>query len=219
VEKFQLAMDFDGIVFDSPRFVEDFKQKVLIDNGVLPEVIGNYYSDSFAVPEGYTSKTHYLVVFVEEFLNWYAGCDVDAKKIKRDAESFLEDLSKYVFNDALELIKMVPKENRIIVSRGSFGWQPLKIEKSHASELFGRIFITNGKKSSVLKSLDRMVVFIDDKGNEVDEVKSVLPDVIGVVVNRTNGKYNHVESALYDLKVDDLKKVCSFIENWYNYRG
>ena len=213
-----IVFDFDGTVLDAPSFVKDFTSMVMEGNGIPKEVMKTFHDKSVPAPVGYTSKTHYMVESPEEFVDLYVSpqvsFNVDVQKIKADADAFLTNLCKYFFTDALELAILVPKENRFIVSRGIINWQNLKINRSNARSHFQEVSITMDKKSDIIKRLYEehgQIVFIDDRGKEVDEVKVIVSEAVCILINRSNGKHNSETSELCDFQVNNLNEAKDII--------
>lgn len=204
-------LDFDDVLFDARGFVEDFKC-LLRENGVSDELLSRYYSINMSRPEGYTSKTHFLVDNPSE-MERILNTDRVAE-IMHAWNALVDDLRAYVFSDAHTFLEEHCGDDLYLVTRGSDRWQKTKIYGCRIQHLFKKVVVVRGRKSDAIRHLCGGVsrdaidgCFVDDRRCEIDDVSVNLPRIRTFWLARPGGYHVAETCTTCDHVVRNLQEV------------
>jgi len=209
----KIFVDFDDVIFNTKEFVSDFK-KIFQDNGVSQEVFNKYYYGYPIKQKGGRLKKYdpwEHIRLIKKELN------IDVDKLKRDLIEFLNNAGAYVFHDVRGFLESFDKGGLYLISYGRTDFQGLKISKSGVAQYFRKIIITDRLKSEPIKRIvensDETMYFLEDRVEQIDDVKKNMPRIITILVKRKEGRYDDKRSEHCDHVVNDLKGALEVINS------
>jgi predicted phosphatase len=190
----KIFIDFDDVIFNTKQFKEDLTG-IFLSNGIDRELYEkNYYN-----PDDKRAVRTYDPA--EQIARLKKVASFDEGKILEDVELFLRDASKYVFPDVKDFITNFGNENVFILSYGDIDFQKKKISSSRITEYVGNIFVTDKLKAEMLEKIikegkitkDEKIFFLDDRTEQICDVKSRLGRIVTILVKRPEGRYRDME--------------------------
>ncbi|MFA6027450.1 MAG: hypothetical protein WC752_00805 [Patescibacteria group bacterium] len=120
--------------------------------------------------------------------------------------NILKNSNKYLYKDAIIFLRSIKNNKIILLSKGEPSLQEQKIINSGVKKYL-QIKTTDRPKVEFIKKIKNKenIIFINDRGKEIDEIKKVYPNVYVIWVRRTNGQYKNEPCKKYDKKVNNLK--------------
>jgi len=190
----KIFIDFDDVIFNTKQFKEDLKD-LFSAQGISPEVFGRYYrdpADNRAV-KTFNPWMHAALICGE------IGCD--AEKIGKAIDIFMGDISRYIFPDVPGFVDRAGKSNVCVVSFGNAEFQNKKIRNSQLEKYIKDVFVTEGAKCEVIAEVlrdekigkDKKIFFIDDRVEQIHEVKEKFPYIVTIFIKRPEGRYQEME--------------------------
>ena len=198
-----LILDFDGVLFDSEKFKEDYL-RIFSDAGIASDDVRIAYRAGRAHPKGY----HHV-------LTARTASHINAKELARRIQALLDTSPRYLYPDTKKFLQWCVRAGIIlaIVSRGP-AFQKKKIAASGITRSFKKItVIPKGPKSEAVHAIMRAhprhhATFVDDTAEVVDEVKQSLPTLTAVQMTR---RRRIQRSAVVDARVADFAGVMRII--------
>ena len=135
---------------------------------------------------------------------------------KQQQQKFLKILKnskKYLYKDAVKFLQQNHKStkgtkntNIFLLSKGQPSFQKIKI-KNCGMDKYAKIRTVPKSKINFIKKIKnkKNIIFINDRGKEIDEIKKAFQAVITVWIRRSNGYYRNESCKLYDKKINNLK--------------
>lgn len=116
----------------------------------------------------------------------------------------LKNSKKYLYKDSIPFLKKY--KNIILLSKGQPSFQKIKIKNCNMDK-YVKIKTVSKSKINFIKSIKnkKNIIFINDRGKEIDEIKKVFPALTAVWIRRSNGYYRNEPCKLYDKKISNLK--------------
>jgi len=112
------------------------------------------------------------------------------------------------------LQKFSPKE-LFLVSHGDRNFQRKKIENTQLKKYFCAIKISSGQKSQdicpQIKKIKEKKFFLDDRVHYLEEVKKCLPEIITILIQRSEGRYQDKKNDYCDFTAKNLKAALKII--------
>lgn len=193
-----LIIDFDYTLFDTERLRTAMKDAALTC-GVSAE--------QFQHAEQ-VMKTQKRSFTVGRLLDALPLSQHDHARAQQAVEAVLQDTSIYLYRDSLDFLLRHQDMEITILSAGDPGWQERKIFASGVRDLVASVIATERPKEQVIQELrhDTTPVFVNDRGSEIDAIKSAHPTCMTVWVQRSNTPYTETvePSQLFDFKKQDL---------------
>lgn len=197
----QTYIDFDGTLFDTDRYTEDF-MTIFNEYGITKEMFDIEKKNLFNDKELFNINkiTNYLI---------------EKYNISSDLKNKISALldKSYVYSDVLVNLETLIKNGYelYILSYGDIEFQKLKICSSNLSRYFKKIIITEKDKSKL--NIDyKNSIFIDNNPNELEKFHESMARKI-IRIRREKDKYSKLNSNVLDiLECKDFNKVVELME-------
>ena len=198
-------IDFDDVIFNTKEFRINLKV-FFNENGVSDELIEKYYYDEkdrnevkLFDPEGLINR-----------LEWFEKLDVDS--LRKNFSVYMQNLSSFIFPDVDDFLKFTGKENTYLISFGLPIFQNEKITACGVYKLVSGCVVTRSSKSLAIAgvvekmniSRDEKIVFIDDRIEQVQDIKKNFPFSITFLLCRKEGRYCDTKNEYCDYEIHDL---------------
>jgi hypothetical protein len=210
----KILIDFDDVLFNTKEFRKDLKN-VFFDNGVSDKVFDKCYYGSAKITKRKLEK--YDVLKHIEAIEKEIG--INTGYIKKAIRQLLENCEKYVFSDTDGFLSSFNKADMFMLSYTNTRFQSLKISKSGIKKFFEKIILTEGLKSEGIKKLNKYlafnrerVFFLDDRVEQIEDVKKNYPLIKTIFVKRKEGRYNDKKNKFCDFEAKNLKEACKIIK-------
>ena len=184
-------IDFDDTIFNSGKFIKDFK-KVFRRHGVSSEEFEKSY---IPCSEGICGKT-FMEYDLERQLLDIENRHGKLTKMRRELHDFIVNSQKYVFDDFYEFTKKIPKENIFLISFGKSSFQRSKIKHSGVLSYVQDYVLTSSSKAECINEIfsrnergERKLTFVDDRVDQLEDVKEKFPEMILYRMIRPEGRY------------------------------
>ncbi|TAK97038.1 hypothetical protein EPO05_00315 [Patescibacteria group bacterium] len=211
----KIFVDFDDVLFNTAKFIQDFK-RVFARYGVSAQLFNKSYVDYPIRRRGQKLKKYDPWVHFQKLQQ--AG--IDSAPIENDIRALLSDTRRYVFPEAKRFLKTLGKQNIMVVSYGETKFQHFKIQNSGIAELTKKVFVTDRMKSSAIgkiigkrgAQLDELIVFLDDRVEQLTNVKQKFPQVVTFLVKKRAGRYNDKKNKYCDFEIKTLWQAANRIK-------
>ncbi|MFH1565234.1 MAG: HAD family hydrolase [bacterium] len=220
----KIFLDFDDVIFDTKRFIDD-RDQIFLDNNIAPEIFNKYPNDySLKRKQGelvkYSDKEHL------ESLRDVLDNNVDFEKLRKEISELIKDAEKYVFKEFYDFAEKIGKENLFLLSYGDVKHQTEKVKNSGIMDYFADIIITDGLKSEALsKKLladnNEICYFIDDRITHLEDVKKQFPKIKTFLMASGDGRYKDdiKDKERIDKYCDDVVKNFAEVEKLLEQNG
>lgn len=211
----KIFLDFDDVLFNTKKFVVDYK-KIFRLHGISEDIYKKYYYDyppnrKNSKLKKYISEPHIDKIGKEE--------KIDVSDLKRDIEVFLGKANKYVFSDVADFLNSFNKKDNYLISYSKNKFLESKIKNSGVAKYFKTIIMTDVMKSLPIKDImrndnikkDEQMFFLDDRIEQIDDVKKHCKWVKTIFVNRKEGRYQNSASKMCDFECKNLKQAAKII--------
>lgn len=208
----KIFIDFDDVLFDTKRFREDL-QNLFFQHGISKEVFyENYYNpQEHKKVKTYDPWRHLdMIAEVEK---------IDKSEILEELNEFMIDTNPYLFNDSVDFLKAFDDEFICIISYGEPKFQKMKIGECRVGKYCEEIKITDELKSKAMeKELEKMadgeeVFFIEDRVEQIEDVKMKFPFVKTIFMRRPEGRYHDEPTRFCDFKAKNLEEAREIIKS------
>lgn len=137
------------------------------------------------------------------------------EEVQKEIDLVLSKANSFVYPDFFDFVESFDKKDLVLLSYGTTEFHKSKIQNSKVKNFFNEIIITEGEKSEKLKTIEKNenIFFIDDKANQIDQVKTALPYIIVMRMIRRQDEQTREESKLADYVVKDLDEAKKIIFN------
>lgn len=211
-----IFIDFDDVLFNTKDFSAYLKE-FFAKAGIDQELFQKYYYDS----NGQVKDKVRLFDPDGLFLRLEKYEKIDTSKIRHDFETKLQDLERFVFEDATDFLVTMGKENLQLISFGLTSWQQNKIKGSGIDKLVENFVITEKPKAQEIGQLlaqiklgvEEKIFFIDDRAEHLKDVKKAFPQIITIFLCRKEGRYCDQKNEFCDWQAHDLKEAEEIISN------
>ncbi|MFH0818745.1 MAG: hypothetical protein V1898_02000 [Patescibacteria group bacterium] len=185
-----IVIDFDHTLFDAQSFKKDLAKAL----GLTLKKWEAEYEKNKKQNKNYNYRKqliHYAPAQKKKFLKVLNNC------------------KKYLYKDALGFVKSIQKEplqKVTILSKGHSSWQKIKIDNCGFPKNI-QIKVVSGSKGNFIKKLlkEDQVIFINDRGTEIDEIKNNFSEVKAIWIARPNGQYKNEMCKKFNFKYNNLK--------------
>ncbi|PIU78964.1 MAG: hypothetical protein COZ28_02175 [Candidatus Moranbacteria bacterium CG_4_10_14_3_um_filter_44_15] len=207
----KIFLDFDDVLFNTKSFKRGLVG-VFKKNGVSKKDFLATYKDYPTITRKGLKKYDPFrqIKLLEKKLG------IDGEKTKRDMLKFLESCKKFVFSDVKNFLRHFDKNELFLISYGHTGFQNKKIKHTRLSSHFAKVVVTDEMKARVVERLAKSgerIVFLDDRADQVEEIKKSFPESVTFLVKRKEGRYNDSRTKYVDWEVGNLKEVLSAMKN------
>jgi len=196
-----IIFDFDDVLFNTAKFKKDFLNLFKEKFNITEEE----FEKSYIEARKRNGISNYVFEHHLEILNSQFG--LNEKDIKKELKLFGKNLSKYVFIDVEEKLKILKESGHVlfIVTFGSKFIQQMKIDGSGLNYLFRDIMITDTNKGEMVTRLFKKykiqserdfkkTIFIDDRISHLQNVNDLYPEITSIVMIRPEGRYTKITS-------------------------
>jgi len=207
----KIFLDFDDVLFNTKSFKRGLIG-VFKKNGVSKKDFLATYKDYPTITRKGLKKYDPFrqIKLLEKKLG------IDGEKTKRDMLKFLESCKKFVFSDVKNFLRHFDKNELFLISYGHTGFQDKKIENCGIAKYFREIVVTDKMKAEIIRRFagkKEKMIFLDDRTDQIEEVKKNFPQSITFLFKREEGRYNDKRTKSVDYKVRDLKEAFQIILN------
>lgn len=216
----KIFLDFDDTIFNTKKYKIDYK-KVFISHKIKKK---DFLDPFFDYP---IKKNGRLISYN---LNKYKK--IIRKKLdenifsrfEKDVEYFLDNSKKYVHKDFFSFIKNFKKNQLFLISFGDIKSQTRKIRTSGVTKYFKKIKITIQGKSVYIKKIatkkegeiPNEIIFIDDRPDQIKEVKKALPNCLCLRIKRKTSRFNDLKtSGKAIIEIKNLKEAQKIIRKYH----
>jgi FMN phosphatase YigB (HAD superfamily) len=198
----KIFIDFDDVLFNTKKFRTDYLN-IFKKYGISKRVFEVCY---YSATESKKNIRQYNPVDHIERVAKLNSIDLPA--LQKDVTNFVKDTSEYIFNDVGSFLGGFKKRDLIIASFSKTNFQKAKIANSGIAENFHKVEIVNELKSTAIGNfikskeilVDMNVYFIDDRVEQLMDVKKNFPQIKTILLKRKEGRYN-----------DRKNKHCDFV--------
>ena len=206
----KIVLDFDDTIFNTHQMMGEFVK--------ISEKAG-FTEDEFWIAyqkcKGKVGDFD-IEIITDLLFESFKGKSSFSKKeeVRKEINLVLSRADKLVYPDLFNFIKSFDKKDLILLSYGTTKFHRAKIKNSGVADFFDEIIITEGNKSENLKAIKSPnIFFIDDKVNQIDQVKTTLPHITAIRIIRSQEGQKDEELKLADYVVKDLDEVKKIIFN------
>lgn len=209
----RVFVDFDDVLFNTGAFVAHLKN-IFADFGINEALFSETYEAMRTVDHGgnfcYRFDKH--VAKIREYKA------IDEQALVGALEAALKNTEAFVFTDSKEFLQFLTKHGHDVrvLSFGDQGFQTNKIQASGITPFVHEVIVTNEDKevamSHVLGDSTDPAYFFDDRVFFLESVKKAFPQVITVLVQRPEGRFQDTRTPLCDERVATLAEAEAFFE-------
>lgn len=124
----------------------------------------------------------------------------------------LAQLEHFLYADAVPFLRRHTQHHITLLTAGNPRWQRYKIERSGIDRLVDDILITEQSKVAALtaqgigieRNDSERIIFINDRGSEIDEMTAAFPTMHAVWIRRPGSKYVNEPCATASAQRPDL---------------
>lgn len=129
----------------------------------------------------------------------------DSEKLNGVVREVMGRAPEFLYPDSVEFLEKNKEEHRTLLTFGNPEWQQRKIEASGIADYLDEIITTDKGKENVLNGWENEeVVFINDRGSEIDVMHEALPAALFIMVRRQGAPYRDEDCELCSFVTDDL---------------
>jgi FMN phosphatase YigB (HAD superfamily) len=205
----KIFIDFDDVLFNTKKFRTDYLN-IFKKHGISKKVFEVcYYS---AVKSKKNIRQYNPVKHIERLTKLN---NINPVALQKDVINFVKDTSKYIFNDVGIFLERFKKRDLIIASFSETDFQKAKIVNSGITKNFHKVEIINELKSRIVGNLiksekllaDTDVYFIDDRVEQLADVKQKFPQIKTILLKRKEGRYNDRKNKYCDFVCHNLEQA------------
>ena len=208
----KVFIDFDDVILNTGEFVTELRA-FFGSYGVDATLFQKHYYDCGSSADVKLFNPWSLIDRLE------SEEAMDVCKLRENFSMYIKNLSKFVFADVDSFLNFVGKDNVYLISFGLPAFQNEKIVACGISNMVkGCIVTSNSKASAIGIIMEKMkidanekVVFIDDRVEQVQDVKKVFPGAATFLLCRKEGRYCDQKNEYCDYEVHDLSEVKEII--------
>lgn len=210
----RIFIDFDDVIFNTKKFKDDF-EKIFVVHGISEDIFREHYYDP---TDNRKIKIFDATLHVKRIRN---ATGIDTSGILAEVDEFLKDTSKYVFPDAIRFIENVGRKNVCVVSFGGIDFLKRKIDGSGIPKYINNIKVIDYEKSRAIAefienekiSINEKLFFLDDRIEQICDIKETFPEVVTIFVKRPEGRYQEMrKDKNCNFEVKNLDEASEIIE-------
>jgi phosphoglycolate phosphatase-like HAD superfamily hydrolase len=213
----KIFIDFDDVLFNTAKFRQVFEE-LFITAGLTNEQFQETYQQARKNEQGidgYNFNKHIKLIGELD--------DVNGTELRKSINTFLESTKKYLFPDVMSFLEKYKDDGHelFLVSFGSDNFQMKKIEGSGIQKNFTEIKIGQIDKAAEIQviieeynlDMKEPMIFIDDRIEQIEEVKTELPDIQTILLQRSEGRYKFEVNQYCDYQCQTLQEVIKTLNN------
>jgi FMN phosphatase YigB (HAD superfamily) len=207
----KIFIDFDDVVFNTKKFISDYK-KLFQKYGVTQKIFQeNYYGYPQKGKGGklkkYNPETH--IKILEKKMG------IDLKNLEKEVENFVKKSKRYIFADAQKFLCKFKRKNLFLVSYGENSFQQKKIANSGVAQYFQKIIISDKLKAKEIENISKELqleisnqdFFLDDRIEQIENVKKNYPQITTILIKRKEGRYKDRKTKYADYEAKNFLEV------------
>ena len=169
----KIYFDFDRTLFDTEAFLKEL-YRILKEYNIPIDLFDKIKNEE--KEKGFNSFK--ILEKIKRSYSFSTG-------LYHDLENFIECDSMYLFNDSVDLLKYLKSKHfeLILLTKGDYNFQKVKIDNTNIDEYFDDIIITNKHKGEL--AIDYNAIFIDDSIEEIDSILKNNPKMV-IHIDRYN---------------------------------
>lgn len=214
--KVKIFVDFDDVLLNTKKFREDYI-KTFKANNVPLEVFNKYYYDYPVKKRNgriikYDSDEHLEIITEKE--------KIKTARLRSDIKKLIKKISKYIFPDVENFLRSFKKNSLYLVSYGDTRFQKNKIKNSGLKQYFEKIIIIDKLKASSIKKIieknkfrKEKMFFIDDRVEQIGDVKRKIPEIITIFMKRKESRHHDKKTKYCDYVAKNLIEAKKIILN------
>lgn len=212
----KIILDFDDTILNTYSILEEII-KIFQRRGFTKEVSENMYKKSVEKAGNFDQEAMIDLLFdLKEF---------DRIKTGKEINYLLDRTKDFIYPDFFDFAKHFDKSDLIMVSFGAKTGKPVfqerKLAKSGIKPFFGKAIITSKDKIGEIEPIYKKypgekIFFIDDKAEQIDKTKTIIPEVIAMKMERPQGWHTEIKSKRADYVIKSLKEAEEIINQKYN---
>ena len=207
----KIFLDFDDVVFNTQDFVKDYK-KIFRSFGISEKL---FYKHYYGYPV--EKKGRLLKYNPDEHLK-YIGKEIGEETVglKKEISRFVNNTSKYIFEDTPHFLKSFPKRELFLLSYGRTEFQEKKIKGSGIAKYFSKIIVGDKVKSEMVKGFIEKnddCYFLEDRVMQISDVERNFPFLKSILIKRKEGRYHDKKNKYCEFEAKNLKEAKKIIIN------
>ncbi|MFH1425898.1 MAG: hypothetical protein ABIG66_00480 [Candidatus Kerfeldbacteria bacterium] len=144
------------------------------------------------------------VYHLTEHVRLLVGGDKQGEALEK-MKAVVDNAGEFLYPDALPFLKDHSEHDVTVLSFGLPEWQERKIAGAGIDELVDEVVATEQSKEEIVKQWEgEDVVFINDRGSEIDAMHAVLPNAKYVWLRRDGAPYRDEPCASSGLEATNL---------------
>lgn len=211
----KVFIDFDDVILNTKEFSANLR--IFFEkHGVNPEMFKKHYYDS--------NDNNQIKLFDPEglFLRLEKYEKKDVKILRENFSQHIGNIAGFVFADVPGFLNFAGKENTYLVSFGLPTFQNEKIVGAGINKLVSGCIVTKGSKSAAIRQVmeklsiasQEKIVFIDDRIEQVQDIKKAFPSAYTFLLCRKEGRYCDQKNEYCDYEIHDLKEAQAIMESF-----
>jgi FMN phosphatase YigB (HAD superfamily) len=205
----KIYLDFDDTILDTGAFIREL-QRIFQSAGFTED---EFY-DNWKKTKDKSGDFDFDTLF--HFFAESGG--FDERKVRRSVDTIFSNMDVFVHDDFFGFAEEFGKDRLAILSFGTTPWQREKIENSKIVPYFSEVIVTSRGKEEDFRDIallhaDKRLFFVDDRAHQIDKVKSAVPQVVTMKIERPGSRYRSDRSEFADHIVKDLHEAARIIKN------
>ena len=209
----KIFIDFDDVIFNTKQFVADLKI-FFESNGIKEELFKKHYYN----PDDSGELKLFNPWGMMERLEKEEKIDVTV--LREKFTEHMKNLTEFLFDDVESFLSSIGKENVYLISFGLPVFQNEKILACGVDKLVSGCIVTKGTKSAAIKHLmenvkinpTEKIIFIDDRIEQVQDIKKAFPAAVTFLLCRKEGRYCDAKNEYCDYEIHSLKEAQEIIK-------
>jgi FMN phosphatase YigB (HAD superfamily) len=204
----KVFIDFDDVIFNTKEFSAGLR-KLFESCGVSQEIFQKNYYDP--------SDNNEIKLFDPEgvFARLEKNEKMETAILREKFAQHMTDLSEFVFADVADFLAETEKKNAYLISFGLPVFQNEKIVASGIHKLVSGCIVTKGSKAEAVRQVmekmnidfDEKIIFIDDRVEQVQDIKKAFPAALTFLLCRKEGRYCDQKNEFCDYEIHSLREA------------
>ncbi len=210
-----ILIDFDDVIFNTKKLKEDLK-KVFFGCGVGKKEFEDSYLDYPVFSKDGKLRTYDPLEQIERI---DFPKPENKEELKAAILSFEKNTKKYLFEDSAWFLSEFHNFPIHIVSYGNERFQGVKIKNTNIHEFIKNVHVVQESKAKIIEKIisghknKSKIIFIDDRSENIREVKKKFSNIVTILLKRPDGRYQEMKKDQWcDFEAHSLKEVGKIIK-------